>query len=317
MGSPEFALPTLRGLIDSDHEIVGVVTQPDRPAGRGRSMRMPPAAVLAVENGLALLQPGNVNTDDSLEALCALRPEALVVAAYGQILKQPLLEIPTRGALNVHASLLPRHRGAAPSVGALLAGDAETGVTIQEVVLKLDAGPIVGQRRLAILDDDTTGSLNEKLSELGAELLIEVLPAWERGESAAIPQDEHEATVSSSVKREAAVIDWSMTAADVWRRVKAYAPWPVATTTVDGERLRILEAWPTEAGAGQDPGVVIELPEQSDLPPGAGFAVTCGAGALVIVRAQRAGKRPLSGVELLRGYSPLMGKRLGQRQAPS
>ena len=311
MGSPEFALPTLRGLIDSDHEIVGVVAQPNRPAGRGRSMRMPPAAALAVEHRLALLQPGNINTDDSLEALRTLRPEALVVAAYGQIMKQPLLDIPARGALNVHASLLPRHRGAAPSVGALLAGDDETGVTIQEVVLKLDAGPIVAQRRLAISDDDTTGSLNEKLSVLGAELLIEVLPEWERGEVDAIPQDEEEATFSASVKRDDAVIDWSMSAVEVWRRVKAYAPWPVATTTVDGEPLRILEAWPAEAGAGREPGVVIKLPDRSDLPPGAGFAVTCGAGALVIVRAQRAGKRPLSGAELLRGYSTLMGRRLG------
>lgn len=311
MGSPEFALPTLRRLIESDHDVVGVVTQPDRPAGRGRSMRRPPAAALAVEYGLALLQPGNVNTDVALEALRAWRPETLVVAAYGQILKQPLLDIPTRGALNVHASLLPRHRGAAPSVGALVAGDDETGVTIQEVVLKLDAGPIVAQRRLAISDDDTTGSLNEKLSELGAELLIEVLPAWERGDVDAIPQDEEEASFSPSVKREDAVIDWSMTATDVWRRVRAYAPWPVATTMANGEPLRIWEAWPTEAGAGREPGMVIELPDQSDLPPGAGFAVTCGAGALVVVRAQRAGKRPLSGIELLRGYSTLLGKRLG------
>lgn len=311
MGSPEFALPTLRRLIESDHDVVGVVTQPDRPAGRGRSMRRPPAAALAVEHGLALLQPGNVNTDDALEVLRAWRPETLIVAAYGQILKRPLLDIPTRGALNVHASLLPRHRGAAPSVGALVAGDDETGVTIQEVVLKLDAGPIVAQRRLPILDDDTTGTLNEKLSKLGAELLIEVLPAWERGEVDAIPQDEEEATFSPSVKREDAVIDWSMSASDVWRRVRAYAPWPVATTIAGGEPLRILEAWPAEAGTGREPGMVIKLPDQSDLPPGAGFAVTCGAGALVVVRAQRAGKRPLSGIELLRGYSTLLGKRLG------
>ncbi len=311
MGSPEFALPTLRGLIESDHEIVGVVTQPDRPAGRGRSLRMAPAAVLAGEHGLALLQPDNVNSDESLEALRALNPDALVVAAYGQIMKQPLLDIPTHGALNVHASLLPRHRGAAPSVGALLAGDDETGVTIQEVVLKLDAGPIVARRRLAISDDDTTGSLNEQLSEIGAELLVEVLPAWDRGESNAIPQVEEDATFSPSVKREDAIIDWSMSAVDVWRRVRAYSPWPVATTMADGQPLRILEASPIDAGAGQEAGVVIGLPAQGDVPPGAGFAVVCGAGALVVVRAQRAGKRPLSGADLLRGYRELIGKRLG------
>jgi methionyl-tRNA formyltransferase len=311
MGSPEFALPTLRGLIEGDHEIVGVVTQPDRPAGRGRSLRRPPVAALAVEHGLTLLQPSNVNDDDSLDALRELRPEALVVAAYGQIMKQALLDIPTVGALNVHASLLPRHRGAAPSVGALLEGDDETGVAIQEVVLKLDAGPIVAQRRLTIAADDTTGSLNEKLSEIGAELLIEVLPAWERGEGNAVLQVQEDATFSPSVKREDAVIDWSMSAIDVWRRVRAYSPWPVATTRVDGQLLRILEAWPTEAGPRKAPGMVVELPDQRDLPPGAGFAVTCGTGALVVVRAQREGKRPLSGIELLRGFKELIGKRLG------
>ena len=140
--------------------------------------------------------------------------------------------------------------------------------------------------------------------------MIEALPEWERGEADAFPQDEEAATFSPSVKREDAVIDWSMGASDVWRRVRASAPWPVATTTVDGESLRTLAAWPTEAWAGREPGVVFELPSQSDLPSGAGFAVTCGAGSLVIVRAQRAGKRPLSGVELLRGFSALLGKRL-------
>ena len=163
MGSPAFALPTLRGLIENEHEVVGVVTQPDRPAGRGRTTRRAPAAELAAEHGLQLLQPANVNTAEALESLRALDPEALIVAAYGQILKQPLLDIPKRGALNVHASLLPKHRGAAPSLGALLAGDNETGVTIQEVVLALDAGPIVAQEAMPIVDDDTTGLLNENL----------------------------------------------------------------------------------------------------------------------------------------------------------
>lgn len=310
MGSPAFALPTLERLIESEHEVVGVVTQPDRPAGRGRTQHRPPVAELAVNGGLHLLQPEQVNAAEALEALRARRPEALIVAAYGQILKQPLLDVPSRGALNVHASLLPRHRGAAPSVGALLAGDDETGVTIQEVVLALDAGPIVAQKSIPIMDTDTTGTLNQQLSILGAELLIDVLPAWGRGELAPAPQDGTLATHSRSVKREDAVIDWSMSATEVWRRVKAYAPWPVATTTVDGEPLRILEAWPVDGLAG-DPGRVVELPEENDAPAGAGFAVACGEGALAVVRGQRAGKRPLSGEDLLRGYRDLMGRQLG------
>ena len=310
MGSPAFALPTLRELIESEHEVVGVVTQPDRPAGRGRTTRRSPAAELAAEQGLRLLQPANVNTPESLESVRALEPEALIIAAYGQILKQPLLDIAKRGALNVHASLLPKHRGAAPSVGALLAGESETGVTIQEVVLALDAGPIVAQEAIPIADDDTTGSLNEKLSEVGAGLLMKVLASWARGEIEAQPQDDALATYSPSVKREDAVIDWTLNAVDVWRRVRAYVPWPVATTTVGGEPLRILDAWPFDAPR-RTPGMVVPLPDDVGAPPGTGFVVTCGDGALAIVRGQRAGKRPLSGEELLRGYRGLMGKRLG------
>ena len=310
MGSPAFALPTLRELIESEHEVAGVVTQPDRPAGRGRTTRRSPAAGLAAEQGLRLLQPTNVNTPESLELVRALEPEALIIAAYGQILKQPLLDIAKRGALNVHASLLPKHRGAAPSVGALLAGDSETGVTIQEVVLALDAGPIVAQEAIPIADDDTTGSLNERLSEVGAGLLMKVLASWGRGEIEAQPQDDALATYSPSVKREDAVIDWTLDAVDVWRRVRAYAPWPVATTTVDGEPLRILDSWPLDALSGT-PGMVVQLPDDVGAPAGTGFAVTCGEGALAIVRGQRAGKRPLGGEELLRGYRGLMGKRLG------
>jgi len=257
------------------------------------------------------LQPANVNTEESLAELRALEPEVLVVAAYGQILKQPVLDIPSRGALNVHASLLPRHRGAAPSVGAILAGDTETGVTIQEVVLALDAGPIVAQRSMPIDDNDTTGSLNARLSRIGADLLIDVLPGWYRGHISVTPQDEAAATYSPSVKREDAVIDWSMTSTEIWRRVRAYNPWPVANTTVRGETLRILEAWPRSYAGGEEPGAVVELESGEDLPAGADFAVVCGEGAVAVVAAQRASKRPMSGKELLRGYRGLIGERLG------
>ena len=311
MGSPEFALPTLRGLIESEHLVVGVVTQPDRPAGRGRGLRPPPAKELARAHGLPVLQPERVNTPEALAALRALAPDAIVIAAYGQILRQPLLDLPQRGALNVHASLLPKYRGAAPAAAAILAGGQETGVSILEVVRKLDAGPVLAQRPLPIEPHDTTGTLNEKLAALGAGLLIEVLPAWERGDHTAQPQDEAQASNAPSIQREDAVIDWSLPAVDVWRRVRAYQPWPVATTSVGAEPLRILEAWPITADPDAPPGTVLPLPEAAEAPAGAGFAVRCGQGVLAVVRAQRAGRRALTGEELLRGFQGLLGKRLG------
>lgn len=311
MGSPEFALPTLRRLIESEHEVVGVVTQPDRPAGRGRGLRPPPAKELARAHGVPVLQPERVNAADALAAIRALAPDAAVIAAYGQILKQPLLDLPGRGFLNVHASLLPRYRGAAPVAAALLAGEQETGVTILEVVLALDAGPMLAQRALPIEPRNTTGTLSEKLAALGADLLIEVLPAWERRELTPRPQDDAQASYAPSVRREDAVIDWSRAAVDVWRCVRAYHPWPVATTSVDGEPLRILEAWPLDGEPGAPPGTVLALPQDASAPAGAGFVVRCGRGLLAVVRAQRPGRRALSGEELLRGFRGLLGKRLG------
>ena len=310
MGSPVFALPALQRLIDSEHEVAGVVTQPDRPAGRRRALRSPPAKDLALARGLPVLQPERVNTPGALDAIRALAPDVIVVAAYGQILKQPLLDIPKRGALNVHASLLPDYRGAAPVAAVIVAGEEQTGVTIMEVILALDAGPVVAQRALPIDPRDTTGTLTEKLAALGGDLLIEVLSAWARGDLVATPQDGGLATYAPQIRREDAMIDWSLPAVEVWRRVRAYNPWPVATTSVGGEPLRILEAWPIESEAGEPSGTVVPLPGDATV-PGAAFAVRCGRGLLAVVRAQRPGKRVVLGDELLRGYRGLIGKRLG------
>lgn len=310
LGSPAFALAALEGLIASEHHVAGVVCQPDRPAGRGRGLRPPPAKELAERHAIPVLQPARVNQPEALASIRALEPDALVITAYGQILKQPLLDIPSRGALNVHASLLPQYRGASPIAAALIAGDAATGVTIMEVVLALDAGPILAQRTLPIEGQDTAGSLSARLAEAGAGLLLEVLPAWERGELTPQPQDDTQASYALTLKREDAVIDWSLSAVEVWRRVRAYLPWPVATATVDGEPLRILEAWPLAEEPVAAPGTVLALPASTDAPAGAGFAVRCGQGTLAIVRAQRAGRRALSAEDLLRGYRELLGKRL-------
>lgn len=273
-------------------------------------MQPPPAKELAEDRGLPVLQPERAGTREAIAAIRELAPDVLVVAAYGQILKQSLLDVPTRGALNVHASLLPKYRGAAPTAAAIIAGEEETGVTILEIVLKLDAGPIVAQETVPIEPEDTTGTANEKLASLGARLLVDVLPRWWEGDVTPRLQGGGQATYAPMIHREDAAIDWSLPAVDVWRRVRAYNPWPVATTSVDGEPLRILEARPLEAEPHAPAGTALALPDGVEA-AGAGFAVRCGSGALAVVRAQRAGRRPMTGEELLRGFRGLIGKRLG------
>ncbi len=263
-----------------------------------------------MEHGLPVLQPKSVNAAEALGAVRAYEPDALIVAAFGQILKQPLLDIPKRGSLNVHASLLPRYRGAAPVAGALLAGEDRTGVTIMEVELALDSGPIVAQRALPIGSYDTTGTLTGRLAELGGELLLEVLPAWENGDISPEPQDDARATYVKAVRRGDAIIDWTLTADEIWRLIRAYNPWPTATTLVDGVALRVLEAWPIDAEADVGAGTAVPMPGGVGV-QGAGFAVQCGVGLLAIVSAQRAGKRVVSGADLLRGWPGLFGKRFG------
>jgi methionyl-tRNA formyltransferase len=326
MGSPDFALPVLRRLLQTKHEVVAVYTQPDRPAGRGRALQAPPAKKLALAHGVAVFQPATVSAPDSVEELAGLAPDLIVMAAYGQILKQPVLDIPRRGVLNVHASLLPRHRGAAPVAAAILAGDEEAGVTIMQTELALDAGPILAQRRVPISPQDTTGTLTERLAEEGADLLIEVLPAWLDGSLAPTPQDASRATYAPTLRKEDGRVDWGLPAEDIWRRVRAFTPWPGAFTYLDGQPLRLLETWPLAAeDAGQPSGLPVRqagtvipcppgapLPGQAGLPARqAGFAVVTGRGLLAIMRLQLAGRRALPATDFLRGQRGLMGKRLG------
>lgn len=305
MGSPEFALPSLRRLIESPHQVVAVVTQPDRPAGRGRRLEPPPVKRLALEQGLPVLQPERVSADASVAALAALEPDVIVIAAFGQILRQRVLDIPKRGALNVHASLLPKYRGAAPIPAAIIAGERETGVSIMEVVRALDAGPVVAQRAIPIDPADTTGTLTGKLAQLGGDLLIETLEPWAAGTLRAEPQDESRATYAAQVTREDARLDWRLAAEDVWRRVRAYNPWPVAFTELDGTIIRVLEAAPLDVEPEGPPGRVFTL-------DGGGFAVRCGRGSLAVVKAQRPGGRPLRAAEFLRGLRDLPGRVLGK-----
>ncbi|HEX5140094.1 MAG TPA: methionyl-tRNA formyltransferase [Dehalococcoidia bacterium] len=312
-GSPAFALPSLEALIAAGHDIVAVVTQPDRPAGRGHGATPPPVKVAALARGLNVLQPERVGDPDAVEALRALDADVFVVAAYGQILRQRVLDLPRRGCLNVHASLLPRHRGASPIASAILAGDDETGVTIMEMVRGLDAGPMVARVREPISPFDTTGSLEERLSRAGAELLARVLEDWAAGHIDAEPQDEALVTYAPQLSRADAHIDWSLPAVDLWRRVRAFHPWPVAYTSFRGQELRIHEAWSVEGAPSQPPGTVLGV---TALPPEANagaeaLAVQTGDGALALLRVQRSGGKAMSGLEFLRGQRDLVGAQLG------
>jgi len=313
-GSPEFALPSLDALLESRHEVVAVVSQPDRPAGRGHAATPPPVKSAALSHRLQVLQPEQVSDPDSVEAIRALAPDAFVVAAYGQILRQRLLDVPPRGILNVHASLLPRWRGASPVAAAILAGDELTGVTLMQMVRALDAGPVLARVEVPISPHDTAGTLEPRLAQAGARLLGETLDAWLSGELQAEPQDESLVTYAPQIKRADALLDWSLPAVGLWRQVRAYNPWPVAFTRWQGEELRILEAWPVGLASGKAPGTVLPL---APLPPDAAsdeetFSVQAGRGALAIRRLQRPGRRAVSGAEFLRGQRDLVGSRLGE-----
>jgi len=316
MGSPEFALPTLQGLVEAGYDIVGVYTRPDRPAGRGRPLRAPAVKVAARDYGLPVLQPPSLRPAEAVAELASLKPDVIVVCAFGQILRQPLLEIPPKGVLNVHPSLLPRHRGASPITAAILAGDEETGVTIMLMDAGMDTGPILGQRAVPISPWDTSGSLSDKLSRVGAELLLEVLPRWLAGEIEPRPQDHALATHAPLLHKEDGAINWSLPAVEIWRRVRGFNPWPGAFTTLDGEMLLIWEAWPLAVEVGGEPGTVSPLTSElmQMLPPEArreALAVQTGQGLLVVLRLQRAGRRALAAAEFIRGQRGLFGRRLG------
>ena len=319
LGSPTFALPTLQALIDSPHEVVAVITQPDRPAGRGHEHAAPPVKTLALSQGLTVLQPERVSEPSVVDQIRALEPDVMIVAAYGQILRQRLLDVPKRGSLNVHASLLPKHRGATPITAAILAGDEITGVTIMEVVRALDAGAMVAKAVEPISPFDTTGTLEPRIAAAGARLLIEVLEPWADGRITPVPQEDALSTYVPMLKREEAAIDWTLPAVEIWRRVRAFNPWPVAYMASPIGDLRILEAWPLSGDSGQAPGTVLDvepLPPEAQPPseskPMPTFSVQTGDGRLAIARIQRPGRHPLSGDEFLRGQRKLVGQRLGE-----
>lgn len=315
-GSPDYAVPSLRACLAlPDAEIVAVVTQPDRPRGRSGAALPTPVKTLAVEAGArTILQPEQIRRDTA-EAIAALRPDVGVVAASGHILPTYLLALFPRRVLNVHASLLPRHRGASAVASAILVGDAESGASIMEVVREVDAGPIVAQTRLAIGPLDTTGTLTTRIAEAGAELLADVLPRWAAGELTSTPQDASLATFAPKLSKEDGRIDWSRSATEIDRAVRAFQPWPMAFTTYGGVPLTVHAGWPLEGDLDAPPGTVLAGDGRALTPllPGraARAVVSCGEGSLALLEVQRPGKRATSIEAYLNGDRAFIGSRLG------
>jgi len=291
MGSPEFALPTLRTLHNS-FNLVGVVSQPDRPAGRGKNLTPPPIKLLAQELDIPIIQPPRLRTPEAFEQLQAWHPDVIVVAAYGQILRQNILELPPFGCVNVHASLLPRWRGAAPINAAILHGDLESGITIMKMDAGVDTGPILDKKPLSIALDETAGTLSTKLANLGGEFLSEVLPKYLSGELSPTPQDDLMATMAPMLSKKDGQLDFDQPAEYLARQVRAYTPWPGTYMLWNDKQLKIHEVYVINK-PGSLPGKRTIL---EGLP-----AISTTDGYLALSLVQSAGKNPTSGESFLRG----------------
>jgi len=291
-GTPDFAVPPLAALVQSGHEVVGVLTQPDRPAGRGRTLSSSAVKEFALKHALSLAQPQTLRTAEGRAALEAWRPDVLVVVAYGLILPTEALAIPKHGCLNIHASLLPRWRGAAPVQRAILAGDTETGVTIMQMDAGLDTGPILLQRALTLSDIDDSVSVLEKLAKLGAPALLEVLAGIESGSLVSRPQPLDGVTYAKKIEKSEARIDWRRAASEIDRQIRAFRPWPIAETTHQGEQVRVHRAQvlPVSTATSRPPGSILGLEDGLIL-------VACGEAVLGIAELQRAGRRSMTARE--------------------
>ena len=302
-GTPEFSVPALDALHAAGHEIAAVYTQPDRPAGRGRTLTASPVKQRALELGLPVEQPASLKDAAAVARLNEHAPDLMVVVAYGLILPQAVLDVPRLGCLNIHASLLPRWRGAAPIQRAILAGDTLTGVTIMKMDAGLDTGPMLLERPVAIGADETAGHLHDRLSAVGAEAIVAAIDAWLAGRITPVAQPVEGATYAAKIRKEEAAIDWTQPAVAIARQVRAFNPWPVAETRWQGQQLRIWEARALEAAPTVAPGEVVEA--------GSGrLAVATGAGRLLLERLQLAGRGVLTAAEFLNA-NKLLGARLG------
>jgi methionyl-tRNA formyltransferase len=317
MGTPYFAVPALEALIagaapgkllPQGYEIITVITRPDKPAGRGREVSYSPVKQTALAHGISVWQPGSFKKPENSEALAAYHADLYIVAAFGQILPQTVLDQPRYGTLNIHASLLPKYRGADPIAEAILQGEHETGVTIMLLDAGVDTGPILLKRSIPIEDNDTTGTLTMKLASLGAQAIQEALPLWVSGRITPEPQNEQEATYTRMLKKEDGEIRWDRPADFIARQIRAYNPWPSAYTYWNGKLLKILaaHALPSQAAASVPPGTVETEKDGHRV-----LTVMTGNGVLAVQQLQLEGKKAMSADDFLRGYSHIVGARLG------
>jgi len=290
-GTPDFSVPVLRALLDSRHEVVAVYAQPDRPAGRGRKLKPGPVKQLAEDSGIPVYQPVSLKDAASQQQLAALRPDLMVVVAYGLLLPQAVLDMPSLGCVNLHASILPRWRGAAPIQRAILAGDSETGVCLMQMEAGLDSGPVLAEVRTPIATDETGGSLHDRLSQLAADLLAEQLDDLAGGHLQPVIQDESQVTYAHKLDKGEASIDWQQDAMAIERRVRAFNPWPVAQAQYEGKSLRIWGARAIDCTGGL-PGAVVAAGKQ-------GIDVACGEGCLRLLEIQLPGGKRLDAAAFL------------------
>ena len=308
MGTPEFAVPPLQTLANAGHEIAGVVTRIDKPAGRGRAVAEPAVKTAALGLGLAVYQPKRVREPEFIETLRGIGPDAIIVAAYGQILPKEILALPKYGCINIHASLLPLYRGAAPINWAVIRGERETGITIMQMDESMDTGAVFLRENVPIGPKDTAGTLTGKLSLLGAKMIAAALPLIETGKLKPVQQDHAKATLAPILKKEDGLVDWTRAAEELHNRVRGLSPWPGAYTFLDGKLIKLIET--DAAPGGADPGLIRQSGKD-------GLDVGTGNGMLRILRIQPEGKKVMTAGEFLRGHRDVAGKKFEARISKS
>lgn len=300
MGTPGFSVPILNGLVAEGYDVLRVVTQPDRPVGRKKVLTPPPVKEAALEHGIKVLQPEKISGSPEMEEIISLNPDLIVTAAFGQFLPETLLKAPKLGAINVHASLLPKYRGGAPVHYSIIKGDSETGVTIMRMVKKMDAGDMLSQKAIPISKTDDVGSMFDKLSILGKDMLLEMLPEFIAGNIKETPQDETLVTYSPNITREEEQIDWNKTSELIDCQVRGMRPWPVAFTTYQETRVKLWDTTPLDETTTKAPGTIIKINKKN-------FLVACGEGTVLQINdLQPAGKGRLKAVEYLNGVGRTM-----------
>ena len=304
MGTPEFAVPSLEALLRSDDQVVGVVSQPDRPKGRGHQLVAPPVKFVAERAGIPILQPLKIRTPEFLQALSAWEPDLIAVAAYGRILHTPILRLPPMGCVNVHGSLLPKYRGAAPVQWAVINGETETGITTMLMDEGMDTGPMLLQEKLEIFPDDTAGTVAPRLAELGGRLLVDTITQLKAGTLAPKKQDDGQATLAPLLKKEDGLIDWTMNATALANRVRGLSPWPGAYTFFGEERWNIWKAVSNEGVATDKPGTIVAVSKQA-------IVVATGEGHLDIREIQIANSKRMAVGQFLAGHRVTVGAQLG------